>query len=194
MKVLSGSNKCKLAASDFHSVSVEWDCIAPYIFKPYSSMAKRKSSGILLFRRKAPEPEVFLVLHGGPYWIGKDAGAWTIPKGEFEEPEHPMDTAIREFEEETGTRLNGAFIQLTPVFQKAGKQVFAWALEGDLDANAIRSNTFTMEWPPRSGKWQTFPEVAKGAWFSLTEAKEKINAAQVPFLDELLLKTGQAND
>jgi hypothetical protein len=95
---------------DFHSVGVGMGLHCNYIFKPYSSMAKRKSSGILLFRRKAPEPEVFLVLHGGPYWVGKDAGAWTIPKGEFEEPEHPLDAAIREFEEETGTRLNGAIL------------------------------------------------------------------------------------
>ena len=136
---------------------------------------------------------MFLVMHGGPYWAGKDAGSWTIPKGEFEETEPPLDAAIREFEEETGTRLNGRFIALLPIVQKAGKQVFAWALEGDLDATAIRSNTFTIEWPPRSGKWQTFPEVAKGAWFSIEEAKAKINAAQVPFLDELLLKIGQEN-
>ena len=156
-------------------------------------MAKRKSSGILLFRAKAPETEVFLVLHGGPYSVGKDKGAWTIPKGEFGDPELPLDAAIREFEEETGIRPNGHFIALSPVVQKGGKQVFAWALEGDLDAAAIRSNTFTMEWPPRSGNWQAFPEVAKGGWFSITEAKEKINAAQVPFLDELLLKMTQAN-
>jgi predicted NUDIX family NTP pyrophosphohydrolase len=151
-------------------------------------MAKRKSAGILLYRKRAREIEVFLVLHGGPFWVGKDAGAWTIPKGEFEAPETPLEAAIREFHEETGTLLHGNFIELTPVVQKAGKQVTAFALEGDLDAKAITSNTFTIEWPPKSGRWQTFPEVAKAAWYPISVAKEKINAAQIALLDELLKK------
>jgi predicted NUDIX family NTP pyrophosphohydrolase len=146
-----------------------------------------------LFRRKEAVVEVFLVLHGGPWWVGKDQGAWTIPKGEFDETELPLEAAIREFEEETGTLLRGPFIELTPVVQKAGKQVFAWAMEGDLDAAAIRSNTFTMEWPPRSGKRQAFPEVAKGAWFSLAEAQEKINGAQIPLLAELQAKVASGD-
>lgn len=151
-------------------------------------MGKRKSSGILLYQTGKPEIEVFLVMHGGPYWVNRDAGAWSIPKGEFDEPESPLDAAIREFKEETGTLLQGQFIELTPVVQKGGKQVFAWALHGAIDAAAIRSNTFTIEWPPKSGKWQTFPEVAKAAWFTITAAREKINAAQIGFLEELQQK------
>lgn len=149
-------------------------------------MGKRKSSGILLHRNNSAGTEVFLVLHGGPYWVGKDAGGWTIPKGEFDDSETPLAAAIREFNEETGLLLEGDFLELAPVVQKGGKQVFAFALYGDIDANAIKSNTFKMEWPPKSGVWQTFPEVAKAAWFAIPVAREKINAAQVAFLDELL--------
>lgn len=149
-------------------------------------MGKRKSSGILLYRERPLETEVFLVLHGGPYWVAKDAGAWSVPKGEFDDSETPLEAAIREFKEETGRLLEGDFIELKPIIQKAGKQVFAFAKNGDIDVTAIVSNTFTMEWPPKSGKWQTFPEIAKAQWFTITVAKEKINAAQIPFLDELL--------
>jgi predicted NUDIX family NTP pyrophosphohydrolase len=152
-------------------------------------MAKRKSSGILLYRNGAQETEVFLILHSGPYWVNKDAGAWTIPKGEFDDSETPLQAALREFEEETGTALHGDFTELKPVIQKAGKQVFAFAQKGNLDADAIRSNTFTLEWPPKSGKRQTFPEVAKARWFPISVAREKINPAQIAFLDELLDKT-----
>jgi len=149
-------------------------------------MAKRKSAGILLYRTGATGTEVFLVLHGGPFWVGKDAGTWTIPKGEFDDTETPLAAAIREFHEETGTLLHGDFTPLTPVVQKAGKQVFAFAQKGDLDADKIVSNTFTIQWPPKSGQWQTFPEVAQAQWFPIPEAKAKINAAQVALLDELL--------
>jgi len=149
-------------------------------------MAKRKSAGILLYRDADPETEVFLVMHGGPYWVNKDAGAWTIPKGEFDESETPLQAALREFEEEIGVKLQGDFIELQPIVQKAGKQVFAFAQKSDLDATNIRSNTFTIEWPPKSGKWQSFPEVAKAAWFPISVAREKINVAQIAFLDELL--------
>jgi predicted NUDIX family NTP pyrophosphohydrolase len=141
-----------------------------------------------LYRDGAAETEVFLVLPGGPFWADKDAGAWSVPKGEFDDSETPLAAAVREFKEETGTLLQGDFRELKPVVQKAGKQVFAFALKGDLDATAIQSNTFKMEWPPKSGRWQTFPEVAKAQWFPVSIAKEKINAAQVAFLDELLLK------
>src|SRR3954470_7668863 len=123
------------------------------------SMAKRKSSGILLYRNGEKELEVLLVLPGGPFWVNKDAGAWSIPKGEFDDSETPLQAAIREFQEETGTVLQGDFLELQPVVQKAGKQVHAFAQKGDLDATAIISNTFKMEWPPKSGKWQSFPEV-----------------------------------
>jgi|SRR5215217_6064138 len=151
-------------------------------------MAKRKSSGILLYRDNGNETEVFLVLHGGPYWVNKDVGAWSIPKGEFDDTETPLQAAIREFHEETGTMLRGEFTELQPVVQKAGKQVYAFAQKGNLDAASIQCNTFKMEWPPKSGKWQTFPEVAKAAWFPVQVAKEKINPAQIAFLDELLSK------
>lgn len=151
-------------------------------------MAKRKSAGILLYRDGAEEPEVFLVLPGGPFWANKDAGAWSIPKGEFDESETPLQAALREFEEETGTQLNGDFLELNPIVQKAGKQVFAFAQKGYLDAASIQCNTFKMEWPPKSGKWQQFPEVAKAAWFPVSVAKEKINPAQVAFIDELMQK------
>ena len=148
-------------------------------------MAKRKSAGVLLYRSVFSEIEVFLVLHGGPYWTNKDLSAWSIPKGEFDEPETPLAAAVREFKEETGTSLSGSFTALQPVVQKGGKQVFAFAVEGDLDATTIQSNTFMLEWPPKSGKWQSFPEIAKGAWFSLRTAALKINPAQLSFLNEL---------
>src|SRR5687767_4590429 len=128
-------------------------------------MGKRKSAGILLYRMGIRGIDVFLVLHGGPYWEGKDLGAWSIPKGEFTDPETPLQAAIREFHEETGTLLHGDFIALQPIVQKAGKQVFAYAIQGDIDASAITSNTFTLQWPPKSGNWQSFPEVAKAQWF-----------------------------
>ena len=151
-------------------------------------MAKRKSSGILLYRNGEKELEVLLVLPGGPFWVNKDAGAWSIPKGEFDDTETPLQAAIREFQEETGTRLQGDFLELRPIVQKAGKQVYAFAQLGELDAAAIICNTFKMEWPPKSGKWQSFPEVAKAQWFPITSAKEQINPAQAAFLDELLQK------
>ena len=159
-------------------------------------MGKRKSAGILLYRDSADAEgiEVFLVLHGGPYWVGKNAGAWTIPKGEFDESETPLQAALREFEEETGTLPEGAFIELQPIVQKGGKQVFAFAVKGDIDATAITSNTFTLEWPPKSGKWQSFPEVAKAQWFSIPIAKEKINVAQTALLDELLMRLQLQNE
>jgi len=151
-------------------------------------MAKRKSSGVLLYRNGEKELEVLLVLPGGPFWVNKDAGAWSIPKGEFDDTETPLQAAIREFQEETGTRLQGDFLELRPIVQKAGKQVYAFAQLGELDAAAIICNTFKMEWPPKSGKWQSFPEVAKAQWFPITSAKEQINPAQAAFLDELLQK------
>ena len=146
----------------------------------------RKSAGILLYRRKEEALEVFLVHHGGPYWQGKDAGAWSITKGEFTAEEAPLDAARREFKEETGIWLSGSFVELTPIKQKGGKLVYAWALEGDLDADAIVCNTFKMEWPPKSGQWKTYPEVDKGAWFTIEEAKQKINASQVALIEELI--------
>ena len=145
----------------------------------------RMSAGILLFK-KSPELRFFLVHPGGPFWKGRDAGAWTIPKGEFGDDEAPEQAALREFEEETGTRLSGDLVPLTPVRQKAGKLVHAFALEGEIDPDRIVSNTFRMEWPYKSGKWQTIPEVDAGGWFTYDEALVKINAAQVALLNELV--------
>lgn len=146
----------------------------------------KKSAGILLYRSKKNLLEVFLVHPGGPIWENKDDGAWTIPKGEFTE-EDPLNAAKREFKEETGFDLPGKFIALTPIKQKSGKLVYAWGAEGDADASTIRSNLFEMEWPPHSGKKQKFPEVDKGNWFTITEAKKKMNPAQLKFVEELVV-------
>lgn len=146
----------------------------------------RRSAGILLYRFSHDEPEFFLVHPGGPFWANKDIGAWTIPKGEFGEDEDALTAAIREFEEETGKKLSGNFLPLTPIVQKAGKEVNAWAIKGDIDPNNISSNSFKMEWPPKSGTWKSYPEVDKADWFDATTAKEKINPAQTNFIDELV--------
>jgi len=146
----------------------------------------KQSAGILLYRRHASELEVFLVHPGGPFWMKKDAGAWSIPKGEYAPGEDPLDAAQREFEEETGTRLApGNFIRLGEIKQAGGKIVTAWALEGDCDAGSIRSNTFSLEWPPKSGKFAEFPEVDRAGWFSIPEAHAKLLSGQLPFLDRL---------
>jgi len=147
-------------------------------------MAKR-SAGILLYRVRDGELQVFLAHPGGPFWARKDEGAWTIPKGEIDEGEEPFEAAKREFEEEIGVRLEGPFMPLTPIRQKAGKTVLAWAVEGDCDAAKIQSNTFSMEWPPKSGKQAEFPEVDRAGWFTIDEARMKMLASQTPFLDEL---------
>ena len=148
-------------------------------------MTSKQSAGVLLYRRKTEILEVFLVHPGGPFWKSKDAGVWTIPKGEFTNDEPALDAAQREFREETGHALMGHFQPLSPIRQKGGKRVFAWAIEGDLDPAKIVSNTFVIEWPRKSGKQQTFPEVDKGGWYSLADARRIINPAQIAFLDEL---------
>ena len=147
-------------------------------------MAK-KSAGLLMFRRGSGGVEVFLVHPGGPFWARKDEGAWSIPKGEYAPGEDPLETARREFQEETGFQAGGELISLTPRKQPSGKIISAWAVEGDGDASAIKSNTFSMEWPPRSGKQQEFPEVDRAGWFTIPAAKEKILKGQAPFLEEL---------
>jgi predicted NUDIX family NTP pyrophosphohydrolase len=144
------------------------------------------SSGILLYRRLSSTIEVLLVHPGGPFFAKKDEGSWTIPKGELIEDEDPLSAAIREFEEETGYKPAGDFIALPAIKQKGGKIVQCWAVTGDLDASAIVSNTFEMEWPPRSGKKKSFPEVDSAAWFSIQEARQKINERQIDFIDKLL--------
>ena len=149
-------------------------------------MPKRTSAGILLYRLHGGTCEVFLVHPGGPYWRGKDAGAWSIPKGELEEGDDPLAAAQREFHEETGRRLSGKLVALAPLRQPSGKLVHAWATQGDIDASSVKSNTFSMEWPPHSGRQQQFPEVDRGEWFEIAAAREKILRGQRPFLDQLL--------
>ena len=145
-----------------------------------------RSAGILLYRRGSGGPEVLLVHPGGPFWARKDDGAWSIPKGEHGDDEDPQTCARREFEEETGTALPpGALAELGEVRLGTGKRVSGWAAEGDLDAEAIRSNTFELEWPPRSGRRQSFPEVDRAGWFGLEEAREKLNPAQAELLVRL---------
>lgn len=150
----------------------------------------KQSAGILLFRVNAGEPEVLLVHPGGPFFVRKHEGSWTIPKGEGLASEELLDTAIREFEEETGTRISGEFIPLKTITQKGGKKVHCWAHNGDLDVSTFVSNTFDMEWPPKSGKMKTYPENDQAAWFRLEEAKKLINAKQTEFLDELAVMLG----
>jgi predicted NUDIX family NTP pyrophosphohydrolase len=145
----------------------------------------RVSAGLILFRRAPAGVEVLLVHPGGPFWAKKDAGAWSIPKGEVAEGEELLATARREFAEELGFAASGEFVPLGEVKQKGDKTVHAWAVEGDCDAGACKSNTFKMEWPPRSGKWAEFPEVDRAEFFSLAAAREKINSGQAPLLDEL---------
>jgi predicted NUDIX family NTP pyrophosphohydrolase len=152
----------------------------------------KESAGLLLFRRLAGELEVLLVHPGGPFWARKDLGAWSIPKGEYEPGEDPLAAARREFAEETGLRLEGEFIALTPCRQRSGKIVRAFAIEGDCNPETIRSNTFTIEWPPRSGRQQTFPEVDRAAWFTVEKTKEKLLAGQVGLAEELASLLGQA--
>jgi predicted NUDIX family NTP pyrophosphohydrolase len=144
------------------------------------------SAGLLLYRRGDAGLEVLLAHPGGPFWAKKDLGAWSIPKGEFTAGEEPLAAARREFAEEIGTAIDGDFIALAPVKQPGGKIVHAFALEFDLSVQRISSNTFEMEWPPRSGKMQDFPEVDRAAWFTLDEAKRRIQKGQVALLDELV--------
>lgn len=145
----------------------------------------KQSAGILLYRRGPGGLEVFLVHPGGPFWAKKNLGAWSIPKGEFAAGEEALDAARREFAEETGFEVSGEFVPLDTERQPSGKMVSAWAVEGSVDPAAIRSNTFSMEWPPRSGKTAEFPEVDRAAWLDLDEARRRILPGQVPFLDRL---------
>ena len=148
-------------------------------------MGRKVSAGLLLYRVRQGDLEVFLVHPGGPYWKNKDEGAWTIPKGECDSAADLLAEAKREFLEETGTEVHGDFRQLAPVKQPGGKVVHAWAVEGDLDPGHLRSNLFTMEWPPRSGRQQEFPEVDRGEWVRLSSARSKLLAGQRPLLDQL---------
>jgi predicted NUDIX family NTP pyrophosphohydrolase len=146
----------------------------------------KQSAGVLVYRRR-PDGLQFLLVHpGGPYWAKKEEGAWSVPKGEHGEDEDPFQVARRELEEETGMRPTGQFIPLPPVRQRGGKIVTAWAVEGDFDPGRLRSNAFSMEWPPGSGRTREFPEVDRAGWFTLAEARVKLNPAQVPLLEEVV--------
>lgn len=147
----------------------------------------KRSAGLLLFRRRGGNVEVFLVHPGGPFWSKKDLGAWSIPKGEYAAGEDSLEAALREFQEETGTRAGGVPIPLRDIRQAGGKIVSAWAMEGDFDAARLRSNLFRMEWPPKSGETKQFPEIDKGEWFSIDAARLKLLKSQTGFLDQLVL-------
>jgi predicted NUDIX family NTP pyrophosphohydrolase len=148
----------------------------------------KQSAGLLMYRRRGGGLEVLLVHPGGPEWANKDLGAWSVPKGEYLPDEDALAAAKREFEEETGFKAHGGFLELAPRKQPSGKVVRVWAFEGDADPNAIRSNTFTKEWPPRSGRYPEFPEVDRAGWFGLEEARKRILKGQAGFLDELQQK------
>ena len=156
---------------------------------------QKRSAGVLAFRNREEILQVFLVHPGGPFWAKKDAGAWSIPKGELLEGEDPLAAARREFEEETGIVADGQFLALGELKQPSGKVIVAWALEHDFDAEQVRSNTFTIEWPPKSGRMQQFPEVDAGGWFSLPEARIKLLKGQLEFLTRLadIDRTGRSS-
>lgn len=142
----------------------------------------RQSAGLLLFRRDADGLRLLLVHPGGPFWRNKDAGAWSIPKGEFSEDEDPLSAAIREFAEETGATVSGDFLPLGSIRIKSGKTIHVWAIEQDLEVASLRSNTFEMEWPPRSGKTIVVPEVDRAEWVTAEEAETKLHAGQIEFV------------
>jgi predicted NUDIX family NTP pyrophosphohydrolase len=153
-------------------------------------MPQPRSAGILLFRQRVAGVEVLLVKPGGPFWRNKDEGAWMIPKGTIEPGEQPVEAALREFEEETGTKLSSVPFPLASVRQAGGKKVDAFAVEGDLDANNIRSIEFEVEWPPRSGRFEVHPEIIAARWMTLAEARRVMLPSQLPFIDALEVKLG----
>ena len=155
-------------------------------------MASKRSAGILLYRRRGGQVEVLLVHPGGPFWSRKDDGAWFVPKGELEADEEPLSAARREFREELGSEPpNGEPLLLGTVKNKGGKLIYAWALEGDFDLSAFASNTFTLEWPPRSGQMREFPEIDRAAFFALSDAEPKLHPAEQPFLERLRVLLGE---
>lgn len=151
-------------------------------------MSSRQSAGFLVYRRSTKGSlEIFLVHPGGPFWRGKDDGAWSIPKGEIEPEEDPLAVARREFAEEVGSPVpEGDLVELGEILQSNGKRVIAWAVVGDIDESKVQSNTFEIEWPPRSGRVQSFPEIDRGAWFAVNLARRKLSRAQVALIDRLL--------
>jgi predicted NUDIX family NTP pyrophosphohydrolase len=163
-----------------------------FIIRPCATTGEcgvpKRSAGILMYRRTGGALELLLVHPGGPFWARKDAGAWSIPKGEYDDGEDPLAVAKREFEEELGAEPGGAFLDLGEVVQPGRKRVRAFAAEGDFDVSRLRSNLFEIEWPPKSGRLQSFPEVDRAAWFAPGEARDKILAGQQPFIDRLLAR------
>lgn len=155
---------------------------------PATVRGMKRSAALLVYRRAETGIEVFLVHPGGPFWARKDLGAWSLPKGEFDEDEDGLAAARREFSEEVGQEIDGTFIALTSVRQRGGKVVHAWAVEGEVDAAAVKSNEFELEWPPRSGRTARFPEVDRGQWFPMAEAMRRVLPSQSPILAELLTK------
>ena len=147
----------------------------------------KRSAGLLLFRRST-DLELFLVHPGGPFWARKDDGAWSLPKGEYSDAENPLEAAKREFQEETGISVDGDFLPLGELRQPGGKLITAWALEKDVDPTLVKSNLFSMEWPPKSGKTQAFPEVDRAAWFPISQARTKLLKGQLAFVDRLMKK------
>jgi len=145
----------------------------------------KRSAGLLLFREVGRRLEILLAHPGGPFWAKKDDGAWSIPKGEFPDGEDPLAAAKREFAEETGFTPDGQFVPLKPVRQAGGKVVYAWAVRGDFEPQRLKSNTFSLEWPPKSDRRQEFPEIDRVAWFTLDVGRRKILKAQSSFLDQL---------
>lgn len=153
----------------------------------------KKSAGILVYRNIKGEYQVLLVHPGGPFWSKKDLNSWSVPKGEFSDDEEPFAAAKREFNEETGFNPDGNFIKLDPVKQPGGKMVYVWCVEYNIDSSAVKSNSFSLEWPPDSGNIKEYPEIDKAEWFSFETAKQKINSGQVPLIDalsEVLLSAG----
>jgi predicted NUDIX family NTP pyrophosphohydrolase len=150
----------------------------------------KRSAGILMYRQPLAGIELLLVHPGGPFWAKKDLAAWSIPKGEFLDPETPLNAARREFAEEIGQSVAGEFIALTPCKPKGGKVIYAFAVEADVDATKVESNLFEMEWPPHSGKMQSFPEVDRAAWFGIDDARTRLHKGQLPILEELVSKLG----
>jgi predicted NUDIX family NTP pyrophosphohydrolase len=154
----------------------------------------KKSAGILVYRKIAGSCEVFLVHPGGPFWKNKDEHAWSVPKGEFTDDENPLAAALREFQEETGFSVAGPFTEFSPVRQRGGKIVYIWAVEANLNPADIKSNTFSMEWPPHSGKLVEMPEIDRAEWFPVEIARHKIHKGQVPVLDQLIEKIIECGD
>lgn len=154
----------------------------------------KQSAGLLMYRLRDRRIENFLVHPGGPFWAKKDLGAWSIPKGEYAEGENPLDAARREFTEETGFAAKGNFVDLGTVKQAGGKIVSVWAVEGDCDPAKLRSNMCLIEWPPRSGRKIEIPEVDRGAWFTVEEARERILKSQEPIVDLLLVRLNSASE